>query len=131
MKASFYHVKLNVDEPQFYKDLLLCLGFNIYLEYDNGFGADDGKVSIWVFKVEKGHEKEVNFKDTGLNHLAFRVPSKDDVDNFYKEYLQPNNVKILSEPAEHPHYNGGKGYYAVFFEDPDHIKLEVAWIADE
>ena len=32
---------------------------------------------------------------------------------------------ILDPPAEYPDY--GKGYYAVFFADPDGMKLEYAF----
>jgi hypothetical protein len=31
-------------------------------------------------------------------------------------------VRVLDAPAEYPQY--GSGYYAVFFADPDGIKLE-------
>ncbi len=31
---------------------------------------------------------------------------------------------VLDAPAEYPQYNGGRGYYAVFFADADGLKLE-------
>ena len=31
---------------------------------------------------------------------------------------------VLDAPADYPQYNGGKGYYAVFFADADGLKLE-------
>ena len=34
---------------------------------------------------------------------------------------------ILDAPADYPQYNQGKGYYAVFFADPDGLKLEYVW----
>jgi catechol 2,3-dioxygenase-like lactoylglutathione lyase family enzyme len=130
MKASFSHVKINVSEPAFYKEFLIFLGFELYMEYAGGFGVtDDSDVSIWVFKTKKGHTKDINFEDSGLNHLAFNVGGEEEVDRFYKEYLLPKNVEIIHEPKEYHAYNHGKGYYAVFFESPDRIKLEVAWVA--
>src|SRR5438105_2615987 len=102
MKASFYHVKINVSDPKFYKDLLKFLGFKVTVEYDSGFGASDGEVSIWVFKTKANHEKQTNFEDTGLNHLALQVESREDVDTFYKQYLLSNNISILHEPQEYP-----------------------------
>jgi catechol 2,3-dioxygenase-like lactoylglutathione lyase family enzyme len=129
MEVSFYHVKLNVSDLDFYKGFLKWLGFEISREFARGFGASDGQVGIWVFKTPKSNQQKFNYKNTGLNHLAFKVGSKEAVDKFYKEYLLPNNISVLHSPEEHRHYNSGKGYYAVFFEDPDHIKLEVAWVA--
>ena len=30
-------------------------------------------------------------------------------------------------PADYPQYNNGRGYYAVFFSDPDGLKLECVY----
>jgi catechol 2,3-dioxygenase-like lactoylglutathione lyase family enzyme len=56
-----------------------------------------------------------------LNHLAFHASSRDDVDRM-SERLRERGVTILY-PEQHPHA-GGPDYYAVFFEDPDRIKVE-------
>lgn len=128
MKASLYHVKLNVDDVNFYKELLGYLDFGIISDTSNSLGASDGKVSIWVTKAEK--PTDFNYQETGLNHLAFRVSSREDVNKFYKEFIKAKTLKVLDEPKEYSKYNHGKGYYAVFFEDPDHIKLEVCWKAE-
>lgn len=100
------------------------------VEYANGFGASDGKVSLWVFKTSSKNTKPFNYQATGLNHLAFRVETKAEVDKFYEGFLLKNKINVLHKPAEHYQYNTGKGYYAVFFEDSDRIKLEVAWVAE-
>ena len=65
-------------------------------------------------------------KAPGINHIAFKVSSKDEVDKFTKEFLKPNKVPTLYDtPHLFPEYS--KKYYAVYFEDPDRIKLEVAF----
>lgn len=65
-------------------------------------------------------------KRTGLNHLAFRVSSKQRVDRFTREFLAPRGIVPLYGGARaYPEY--AKGYYAVYFEDPDRIKVEVAY----
>ncbi len=126
MKASFDHVKINVSDPNFYKDLLNYFGFRIVKEYAGGFGATDGKIDgVWVFRTPKKYTRKINFQTTGLNHLAFNVESKEEVDKFYKDYLVTRKIPVLHEPKEYPQYVSG--YYAVFFEDPDHIKLEVVY----
>lgn len=60
----------------------------------------------------------------GLHHLAFNADSAAQVDEFYKLLLKIG-AKILAPPAE---YDYAPGYYAVFFTDPDGIKLELAHI---
>jgi catechol 2,3-dioxygenase-like lactoylglutathione lyase family enzyme len=60
----------------------------------------------------------------GLHHLAFEAPSRHDVDRVYGQ-LRALHVQVLDAPAEYPDY--GPGYYAVFFADPDGIKLEYAF----
>ncbi|OGZ57484.1 MAG: hypothetical protein A3F94_00620 [Candidatus Spechtbacteria bacterium RIFCSPLOWO2_12_FULL_38_22] len=127
IKSHLYHASINASDPDFYKDLLTYLGFKTIVEYPRGFGMGDGTVSLWVFKM-KDKYKDVKFhrKATGLNHLAFRVSSKKEVDQFHKEYLLANRIPILyTGPKEYPQYE--HGYYAVYFEDPDRIKLEVVY----
>jgi hypothetical protein len=43
------------------------------------------------------------------------------VDDLYA-VLQKHDVEVVDPPADYPDY--GKGYYAVFFLDPDGLKLE-------
>ena len=48
-------------------------------------------------------------------------------DRFREEFLAPRRLPALYEtPREFPEYR--PGYYAVFFEDPDRLKLEVVHI---
>ena len=56
-----------------------------------------------------------------MHHLAFHATSRSDVDDFHK-YLIAEAVTILDAPAV---YDYTPGYYAVFFSDPDGIKLEL------
>ncbi len=58
----------------------------------------------------------------GLHHIAFRARSRADVDEFHR-FLVREKITILDTPAEYPQY--GQNYYAVFFADPDGIKLEL------
>jgi catechol 2,3-dioxygenase-like lactoylglutathione lyase family enzyme len=61
-------------------------------------------------------------KRVGLNHLAFSATSRAHVD-VITAWVRRSGHTILYEDR-HP-YAGGRGHYAVFFEDPDRIKLEV------
>lgn len=127
MKATFYHPSINVTDVNFYEDLLTYLGFNKVAGFRNGIGMSDGTVSVWVFKVAKRFSKNsFHRKNVGLNHLAFRVDSSADVDLFYTDYILKNNIPVLyGGPKEYPQYE--PGYYAVYFEDPDRLKLEVMY----
>src|SRR5262249_24206155 len=57
----------------------------------------------------------------GLHHLAFEAESREDVDGLYL-LLRELNVEILDSPGVY--YPAGD--YAVFFADPDRLKLELA-----
>ncbi|MGH3058195.1 MAG: VOC family protein [Gaiellaceae bacterium] len=58
----------------------------------------------------------------GVHHVAFEVESRAVVDE-RAEWLRARGAEIESGPAEYPQYRDG--YYAVFFYDPDGIKLEL------
>lgn len=65
----------------------------------------------------------------GLNHIAFHADSRNMVDQFYKQFLLPRKVPVLyGGPKEYPWYS--RGYYSVYFEDPDRIKLELAHVPE-
>ncbi len=57
----------------------------------------------------------------GVHHVCFDVPSRDVVDERAR-WLVEQHATIESEPRE---YDYTPGYYAVFFYDPDGIKLEL------
>jgi glyoxylase I family protein len=57
----------------------------------------------------------------GVHHVAFKAPSREAVDERH-EWLEQRGAQIESPPRE---YDYTPGYYAVFFYDPDGIKLEI------
>ncbi len=68
--------------------------------------------------IEAGYHR----RQVGLNHLAFRATSRAQVDE----------VRVWARVAGHPllyddryPFATAPGYFAVFCEDPDRIKLEV------
>ena len=62
----------------------------------------------------------------GLHHVAFHAASRADVDALHR-FLQETGAAILDPPADYPQY--GPVYYAVFFADPDGLKLEFVHMA--
>jgi predicted lactoylglutathione lyase len=60
-----------------------------------------------------------------MHHLAWNAASREDVDEFHA-LLVRTDVTVLDAPAHYPEYS--EGYYAVFFADPDGMKLEYCYV---
>ena len=134
MKAFVYHVQLNVRSAAasfpFYRELLDYLEFRCVHEDPHVLGYSDGRTAVWLIETDELHAREgFHRKRAGLNHVAFRVPARDDVDRFTREWLLARGrATLYATPRVFPEYR--PGYYAVFFEDPDRVKLEVVHIPD-
>ena len=61
-------------------------------------------------------------RSPGLHHAAWRAESKEDVDALHAKLIAAG-VTVLDPPD----YYYGPRYYAVFFADPDGLKLEYVW----
>ncbi|KKP29135.1 MAG: Glyoxalase/bleomycin resistance protein/dioxygenase [Parcubacteria group bacterium GW2011_GWA2_31_28] len=121
------HIKLAVSDfkksLEFYSIIFEKLGFKKVSQKEKsaawvtkeGFG-------ISIAQAEKLEPKYVFFAP-GLHHLCFKALSKNKVDEIYS--LLKEKTKIFDEPQAYPGYTAD--YYAVFFSDPDGIKLEVAY----
>jgi catechol 2,3-dioxygenase-like lactoylglutathione lyase family enzyme len=79
-----------------------------------------GSVSLRE-RLSDSHEIPYDRYGIGLHHLAFAAASREVVDE-RTEWLRGRGAEIESGPAE---YDYTPGYYAVFFHDPDGIKLEI------
>ncbi len=102
---------------------MIELGYVQYQAWDKGVSYKFAETYLVFVQTEEDFlDVPYHRKRTGLNHLAFHVESRSEVDAFTKK-LKNRNVLILYE-NQHP-YAGGKDYYAVFFEDPDRIKVEL------
>lgn len=131
MKSKLGHVYIYVSDLdksyKFYKELLELLDYKEVTKQEWGFAFINDGISIWFEKARTGYiDAGYHRKRIGLNHLAFRVTSKEMVDEFVTKFLAKNNVPTLYEsPKYYKEYQ--ESYYAVYFEDPDRIKLEVAY----
>lgn len=129
MRAEVYHVQINVRDAArsfpFYKAFLEYLDYRAVHESDTVAGFSGRGADIWVMAAAPGHAAAgFHRKRTGLNHVAFRVEQREDVDRFQDEFMRPRGLDSLYRtPREFSEYR--PGYYAVFFEDPDRLKLEV------
>ena len=59
----------------------------------------------------------------GIDHLAFHAESRADVDNLHATLIGAG-YPVADPPAE---YNYTPGYYAIAFDDPDGIRIEVVY----
>lgn len=131
MKSKLGHLTFYVSDMdtsyKLYKKLLEYLDYKEIVKQDWGFAFTNGGIDLWFEGVDGKYKKDgYHRKRVGLNHLAFRVNSKENVDKFCKEFLEKNRINTLyGSPKAYPEYD--KDYYAAYFEDPDRIKLEVAY----
>jgi glyoxylase I family protein len=72
-------------------------------------------------RPSEADETPVDRYALGLHHLAFEAPNRKAVDEAAR-WLRDHDAEIEGGPGER-HYT--PGYYAVFFYDPDGIKLEI------
>jgi len=83
----------------------------------------DGHAYLCFLQADEQHAAAgYHRKRVGLNHLAFTGNSRAHVDDIAK-WAQEAGHTMLYE-ADYP-YASGPGYYAMYCEDPDRIKVEV------
>ena len=125
--GTLSHVELYVSDLavslRWWGWLLERLGYELYQQWDQGvsYRLEDCYI-VFVQVEERFLELPYHRCAPGLNHLAFHAASREFVDEITAE-LRDRGVKILYED-KHP-YAGGDGYYAVFCEDPQRMKVEI------
>ena len=128
-----HHVDLVVSSIErslpFYRDLLGPLGWHVISEVEGERGETiwylSGRgTSIGLREAQSGGG--VDRYAVGLHHLAIEAGSRAAVDE-RAEWVRAAGGELESEPQE---YGYLPGYYAVFFYDPDGIKLEILHVPD-
>jgi catechol 2,3-dioxygenase-like lactoylglutathione lyase family enzyme len=127
------HLDLNVSDlgrsAAFYEPLLELLRYRVSTRADDWLilaSEADGPYVTLVQVPPEHRSAGFHRKRAGLNHLAFRAGSPADVDRLH-DWLLSRSIPVLyggpmrMEPAR----------YAVFFEDPDRVKLEYVYRGDQ
>lgn len=123
-----HHVELYVSDLQrscaFWTPFMALLGYEAEA-WSGGMNYLRGETDAYfcLLPAPEAHRAAGYHRQrVGLNHLAFRGESRAQVDRV-TQWLRDSGHTLLYADR-HP-YAGGPGYYAVFCEDPDRIKLEV------
>jgi len=127
--SGVHHVDLVVSSIErslpFYTELLSPLGFHRVSEVEGERGETiwyiGGSGSSIGLREAQSDDGPFDRYRVGLHHLAFEAASRADVDE-RADWLRAHDVELESEPQE---YAYSPGYYAVFFFDPDGLKLEI------
>ncbi len=130
MRGLVHHIDLSVSDVvrsrAFYDAVLGYLGYVRAEDYPNGSDWDrvgNAFHSIGIVQAVGPNAARAHDRfSAGLHHLAWTAESREDVDLFHA-LLQQIEAVILDPPSFYPQY--GPDYYAVFFADPDGLKLEL------
>jgi len=117
------HISLRVSDyaksKAFYGKLMPFLGFKVLDEYPDTMGWTNGKTRLWIGQADaQGKKYKHRIGDVGFHHYAFELESRKDVDAL-QAFVKKLGAKIVDPAGEY--YDD---YYAVFFLDPDGLKLE-------
>jgi catechol 2,3-dioxygenase-like lactoylglutathione lyase family enzyme len=119
------HLVLSVSDfdrsRDFYRKVLGFLGFDLRYDYSEAAGFHNGKTRLWIMQADedgRGHKHRKG--EVGFHHYAFELASRSDVDAL-GAFLDKHGMTVTDPPGT---YNGDDDYYAVFFEDPDGMRLE-------
>jgi catechol 2,3-dioxygenase-like lactoylglutathione lyase family enzyme len=118
------HLVLSVGDfarsKAFYGKLLGFLDFKLKHSYPDMAGWSNGRTLFWIAQADaRGKTRKYRKGDIGFHHYAFELSSRRDVDEL-GEFLAKNKMTIVDPPGEY--YE--PSYYAVYFTDPDGMKLE-------
>ena len=134
--GTINHLRLTVTDiaraKGFYDPILNRLGYDLVEADETRLAwagwAPHGTLHWFIMSAASLTKPTTHDRSTpGFHHLAWNVASRADVDAFHV-FLVEHGVPILDAPAE---YDYEPGYYAVFFADPDGLKLEVMHVARE
>lgn len=126
-KPGAYHLVISVSKGKksqlFYAALFKQVDWKKVYDDHEAAGYSDGSFTFWVVPAQA---KQLHrFTSVGFHHFAIRVSSKQKVDKMLA-WCKAHKAEVVDPPAAYPQYQ--KSYYAIFFLDPDGLKLEVTYL---
>lgn len=140
------HIDISVGYPDrsipFYDAFFTSLGYRRWVVDEPEWSGEKPERAAWFIRNSDGstfgvevrpsrtesRDRRYDRYEPGPHHLAFHARSEADVDGVYEAIVSVGG-EILDPPKDyggHPAY--GDQYYAVFFSDPDGVKLEVCYV---
>ena len=122
------HLGINVPDlaaaKAYYDQLMPSFGFEQFFSKsdDIAYLPADGKRGTCLFFYPSAIEGDFSPHRTGLQHIAFMVKTRAEVEATYRLAEQLGS-ELISKPQEFPQYP--PPYYAAFWLDPFGIKIEV------
>ncbi len=135
--GSMNHLRLTVSDiprsKRFYDPLLGFMGYRLVETSEARLawaGMTQHGYLQWVILSVASETAKSRIHDRyspGLHHFAWNADSREEVDRFYG-LLRATGATVVDAPSE---YSYEQGYYAVFFSDPDGMKLEFVHVPIE
>ena len=136
VRGNISHIALTVGNLErstaFYNKVFEFIGFKAVEVPESTQQAMKTQLKAWVgpgysisIRPSKGEfaRRPHDRNAPGFNHLAFHANDRSDVEKLY-ELLKEIGATVLDPPAEYPY---SPGYFAVYFADPDGLKVEFAY----
>jgi glyoxylase I family protein len=133
VRGLISHLDLNVSDPSrslpFYGLVFDYLGLERFqMSADRCvWGQQLPNGAWWGIEIRQPRETPPRTQHEryapGIDHLAFHAESRADVDGLYVLLIRAG-YEVKDLPAD---YDYSRGYYAVAFDDPDGIRLEVVY----
>jgi glyoxylase I family protein len=130
MIGRINHLMINVNRfdqaKVFYDWLMPQIGYSGSMGYPaggkRGVGYYHDGGSMWIQEAEEPFRRDSFHRHrVGLCEIAFAAGSRAQIDKLASE-IEAHGGSVTDPPRE---YDYVPGYYAVFFTDPDGLKLEL------
>jgi len=122
------HIKLAVSDYKksyfFYKAIFDTLGYKQVVDKEKQAGWTSNEGYGILITQAKITNSKYEFGFVGIHHLCLKANSVEIVDKVYKILLE-KDIFIFDPPKTYKNYTDK--YYAIYFADPDGMKLEVAY----
>lgn len=121
-----HHIELYVSDlptsAAFWSWLLTeKFAYTVYQQWDRGISFRLHDTYIVLVQTEEPYlDVPYHRKRTGLNHLAFHCDSRESVEAIAAELADKGTALLYGDT-----HRNTEDYYAVYFEDPDRIKVEL------
>jgi catechol 2,3-dioxygenase-like lactoylglutathione lyase family enzyme len=144
IRGALSHIDLTITDSlrsiPFYTAFFEAIGYRRFNVDLPEFRGENPQRAAWFYRYPSGSYFGIEVRPAnpasrhkshdryapGLHHMAFHAESREHVDRVYSAMVAAG-ATVLDPPADYsgPHYS--PGYYAVFFADPDGLKLEVVY----